>query len=157
MENVKTEFEYELTTQFDVMVKGQPEPAISITLKAPSSKNLNECSMLKQAFFRSLPKGEEVQSDTVDAKIDDMEGADIIILLSMSTEIELGEALTVAKKLFSSTGIGFVNGDTKLTHDLINMASIDDLEGMLGDYLVNFILAFSLNRMKQKQLEASQT
>lgn len=156
MENVKTEFEYELTTQFDVMIKGQPEPAISITLKAPSSKNLTECSILKQAFFRSLPEGESVESDT-DAKIEDMEGMDIMILLSMSSKVELSDILTTAKKLFSSKGVGFVNGDTALTRDLLDMASIDDLEGMLGDYLVNFILASSLNRMKQKQLEVSQT
>lgn len=156
MENAKTEFEYELTTQFDVMIDGQLEPAISITLKAPSSKNLTECSILKQSFFRSLPESDDVEV-SADNKIEDMDGIDIMILLSMSTKVELGDVLTTAKKLFSSAGVGTVNENTKLTHDILSKVSIDDLEAMVGQYLVNFILASSLNRMKQKQLEALQT
>lgn len=156
MQDMMTKFEYDLTKQFDVMVRGQLEPAISVTLNAPSSKNITECSILKQAFFRSLPKGEDVELNP-DATVDDMDGDEIIILLSMSDSVELGEVLAVAKKLFSSTGIGSINGDTKLTSELINMISMDDLESMVGKYLVNFILASALKRMKQKQLEASQT
>lgn len=155
MQDMLTEFEYELTSQFDVMINGQMEPAISITLKAPSSKNLTECGILKQAFFRALPDTEDVEDS--DANIDDMKGEDILILISMSSDVSLSDVLITAKKLFSSKGIAQINGSTTLTSPLADKLSIDDLEGMLGQYLVNFILASSLKRMKEKQLEVLQT
>ncbi len=155
MDNILTKFEHELITQFDVMIAGQLEPAITIILNAPSSKNLIECSMLKQAFFRSLPDSDKVDVDT-DATIEDMAGEDIILLLSMSKVVELSDVLIVAKKLFSAPGIGIINKDTKLSSAIIDQISINDLEIMLGEYLVNFILASALKRMKEKQLEVSQ-
>ena len=75
----------------------------------------------------------------------------------MSKNVDLSDVFDVAKKLFQFPGIALIDGEQKFNNELINRLSIDDLEDMLGEYMINFTLASSLNRLKEKSSKESQT
>jgi hypothetical protein len=146
---MRTEFNYELESPIEYASKGEQHEAGFITLQAPTSRNLTECAQLKQAFFRALPKtpaNTEVElPEEGDAELD---GPGVMLLIAMSTEVELATVLCIARELFSS-GLAQVDGEEKLTKTLLDKMSQDDLENMTGAYLANFILASALQKLKQ--------
>lgn len=144
-----SEFDYQLIDPIGYHYKGEVIEGTFITLKAPSSKNTVECAQLKQAFFRAIPQSEgnvELSSSDKKEAEEALTGESIISLLSMSSKVDLSVVLLTAKKLFCS-GIALMEGETKITAPIISEMSYDDLESMLGEYLVNFILASALKKM----------
>jgi len=152
---LKTEFKYVLKSPFSYSKDGQVIDAQFITLKAPTSRTTTECASLKQAFFRAMSEQEGGDADKADPDFD-ISGSDIMTLIAMSKSVDLPEVLAIGKKLFQQPGIALVDGETKLGNELMNRMSVDDLEDLLGDYLVNFILASSLQRLREKSGKASQ-
>ena len=161
MSEIMTEFDFVLTQKFSYAHQGQQPSATFVTLKAPTSRNLKECAFLKQAFGRAqaalqdraamqsaITEGREASEDTK------IEGDDVILMLAASTAVEYGDVLDVAKKLFSS-GVAQIEGETKLTSPLIDSMSVEDFEGMLGQYLVNFTLASLLAKTNDQSSPAS--
>lgn len=142
---------YTLISQFDYSVKGDTVTAEFIELTAPTSKNMYQCADLKQAFFRAISEHNKTQNSPADSeedtKIEDLTPIELISALYASNTVDMKEILGVSVELFKS-GVAKVDGETKLTKPLIDEMSTDDLEGILGEYLLNFILASSLNMMK---------
>ena len=147
-EELKTEFDYELETKFSYAYKGDMQEASFIRLKAPSSKNISQCADLKQAFMRALPTDGKVEEGKDSKGLDDLDGESIMMLISMSKDVSLKSVLISARELFSS-GLAFVDGETKVTKPILDDMSQDDLENMLGEYYLNFILASWLRKMKK--------
>lgn len=149
---VESEFTYELETHFDYGKVGELVTAKFITLKVPSTKDIVFCSQLKQAFMRSVPKdtGEITDEQREAAKKEgDLNGTAIMFMIAASPDVKLENVLLSAKELFTSnSGLALIDGETKLTKPLAELMSIDDLETMTGEYLANFILASSLQKMK---------
>lgn len=142
-----TDFNYELTTPVEYAFKGNMEAGTFIQLNAPTSKVITQCAKLKQAFFRALPKNQApVEADG--PKDGDVTGEEIMTIITMSPDVELSDVLFAARDLFTS-GLALVEGEVKLTRPLMDAVSQDDLEGMTGEYLANFILASALRKMKQ--------
>ena len=144
-----TEFNYDLVEKFKYALKGEEAEASFITLQAPSSKNMKECSFLKQAFFRSLPKEKEEISSVLkdEAKDKKITGDEIMMLIVMSENVDLINVLITARELFAS-GVALVDGETKVTKPILDSIKQDDLEAMVGAYMANFILASSIARME---------
>lgn len=148
---MKKEVEYELKSgELEYGRGGDLTSSGFITLTAPTSKNLVECAQLKQAFFRALnsQRGEseaEKKEDDPDVEIN---GELVMNMIAMSSDTELAEVLLTAKKLLTS-GVAKVGGEEKLTVPLIDQLSLEDLEGLVGTYLVNFILASVLETLKK--------
>ncbi len=140
---------YELLESFEYAVKGEMQTVNFIELRPPTARNLKECSALKQAFFRALPDGDssEVKDDPAD--VGDIAGSDVIALIMRSENVELNTVLLNARQLFISN-IGYIEGEQKLTAPLADLISLDDLENMTGEYLINFILASILPKLNQK-------
>ncbi len=153
---LNTEFKYVLKNPFSYSKDGQVIDAQFIALTAPTSRTTTECAALKQAFFRAMGEQEGGDADKVDPDFN-IEGSDIMTLIAMSKGVDLPDVLDIGKKLFQQPGIALVDGETKLGNELMNRMSVDDLEDMLGDYLVNFILAASLKRLRDKSSKASLT
>jgi len=152
---LKTEFKYVLKTQFSYSKEGQVLEAQFIALTAPTSRTTNECAALKQAFFRAMGEQEGGDADKVDPDFN-IQGSDVMTLIAMAKDVNLPEVLNIGKKLFQQPGIALIDGETKFGNELMNRMSVDDLEDMLGDYLVNFILAASLQRLREKSVKGSQ-
>ena len=146
MSDLKTEIQYDLENKFMYSSKGEQVEAQFITLTAPTSKHSHECAALKQAFFRALPRDQE-SDENVEAK--DVSGTEVIILLAISTNVELPDVIEIGKKLLSS-GVAMIDGEVKLTMNVINNMYASEFEIILGDYIVNFIIASSLASMKNK-------
>lgn len=156
-EELKSEHVYQLTTPFPYgTASGEKEDASFITLKAPTSRNSRECAALKQAFFRAVADNEGGEGDG-ESNLENIQGADVLMTMAMSTAVDLPDVLETAKHLFTKGRVAFVEGEEKvpLTKPLLELMSQDDVEGMLGDYLVNFTLASSLQRMRSKSSKAS--
>lgn len=142
---------YELKVSVPYHDKGEVVEGQFITLSAPSSRNLSECADLKQAFFRAMPKDEAGREGSPLSEADknnDITGDAIMMLISMSPEVELKKVLLTARELFSS-GVAKIDGETKVTKPILDSFSQDDLEDMTGMYLANFILASVLKKMKK--------
>ena len=144
MEN--DEFRFTLSKPFTYAMKGDELEATYITLTAPTSKNLKECSFLKQSFFRAMSDLPDAKGDQ-DASKDTIEGDDVMVMISMSKSVALEEVLVVSRKLFSS-GVAFVEGEVPLTGSLLNGMTMEDLEKMTGEYMVFFTLRSSLEKLR---------
>lgn len=153
---IKEEHEYHLLSKFKYADGGNQHEALLIKLLPPTSRNSRECAALKQAFFRAVDRGDAAAGgESGDSDLGDISGQDVIMTMAMSKNVDLPDVMDVAIKLFTS-GVALVDGETKLTKHLVGDMSQDDLEGMLGEYLVNFTLASSLAQMKEKSSKGSQ-
>lgn len=151
----KTEFDFQLSKGFSYSHQGDQTEASFVRLTAPTSRHSRECAALKQAFFRAQNSFQgQVESSGAEAPDEEIAGHEVILMIAASTAVDLPDVLDVARKLFSS-GIAMVDGETKLTGGLMDRMDQDDFELMLGEYLVNFTLASSLERMKEKSSPAS--
>ncbi len=143
---------YDLKTKISYSNKGNQEEGSFIQLSPPTGKNIKECAFLKQAFFQALPKADAVTIESVTEKeenIDDvMTGEAVMMIISGSKDVLLSAVLAHARELFAS-GVAMIEGEVKLTKDLIDRMDLQDLEGMTGEYLSNFMLASSLNSLKK--------
>jgi len=144
---VEKQITYTLETPLEYAHKGDLQETTFVTLDAPTSRNMTECAALKQAFFRALPKsGEvEVESDGGDAELT---GEAVMMLITMSPDVELSSVLVTGRELLSS-GIAKLGGEEKVTKPILDKLSMDDLSGMIGDYMANFILASALRGLKK--------
>ncbi len=142
-------FKYVLTTSFKYDFKGDRQDAAFIELHAPTSRHSRECAALKQAFFGSAAGigGDEPKSkkDKEDVSIT---GQEVIAMLAMSPAVELADVMDTGISLFTNKGVALVDGEVNLNKQLLERMRQDDLEAMLGEYLVNFTLASYLAQMK---------
>ena len=139
---------YTLQAPVQYAHKGELVTGTFVELAPPTSRNMNECAQLKQAFFRALPKTGAVDVDAEEGKDAELTGDAIMTLITMSPDVELASVLVTGRELLTS-GVALVEGEEKLTKPILDSMSADDLEGMIGEYMVNFILASALRRMKK--------
>lgn len=144
-DELKSEAQFVLTTKTSYSNKGEQVNAEFIELTAPTSKHSKECAALKQSFFRALPQNEEAKDP--EAKDVEITGDEVMVLISMSQVVDLGEVINVGKRLLAG-GVAMIDGEVKLTNNVIDNMSQDDVEQMIGFYMINFILASSLARIK---------
>lgn len=145
-------------SQFEYGKAGDLTTAAFIALQPPTSRNMEECAFLKQAFFQAVrdqqdrTSGEARKDDDEDEKEDDDDSTldgDTIMGILLVSKVNFNTILIAAKTLFTS-GIGRVDNETKLTDPLINKLSMDQLEEMTGLYLSTFILASALQKQKKR-------
>ncbi len=148
-DEMKTEFNFTLTTQFQYAEgSGEQISAKFITFHAPTRKSIKECSALKQAFFRAMNE-QDTSKATGETEVE-IESKDIMALLAISNKVDLPDVMEVAASLFQIPGIALIDGEHKFKTALMDRVSVDDFEAMLGEYLLNFTLASSLNQLKEK-------
>lgn len=124
-----------------------------LELTAPSSRHSHECAFLKQAFFRAIGERRD-EGGEEDETQGNPTGHEVMIAIAMSTTVELSKVIEVGRKLLTS-GTALVDGEEKLTKPLADRMTQDDLEGAIGEYLVCFILASALARMKKRSSAGS--
>lgn len=152
--DIKTKYDYELQVPFEYHYKGDLQEAQFITLLPPTSKNIADCADLKQAFMRAMHgyqdsgAAQAAKDSAVDVESDDFGGEGIMMLISMSKDVELKQVLLHGRELFSS-GVALVDGETKVTKPILDNIDQDDLEAMIGEYYINFILASWWKKMKK--------
>lgn len=139
-----TQYTYELKHPFEYAHKGNVYSASFVELKAPSTSTPSRAA-LKQCFYRALPKtSNESATDKEDKPIT---GSEIVTLIAMSEKVKLDSFIEHGRILLSS-GVALVEGSEKLTKPLIDKMHPDELEDMIGAYMVNFILASAFASQK---------
>lgn len=139
-----TEFHFDLKRSNITYAHAGDQPSASfILLTAPTSRHSRECAFLKQAFFRAVPRDQEPDPD---AKFESPSGADMITILAMSRDVDLADVIDVGKKLLVQ-GVAMVDGSEKLNQTILDRMHQEDVEEMIGEYMVNFTLASTLARM----------
>lgn len=139
--------QYSLITPFKYAHAGKEEEASFIEMSPPTSRNIVDSSYLKQAFSRATAKAGDDAPIDKDKKMPELTGEDVLIMFAMSDDVDLSKILLTAKELFTS-GLCLVDGSEKLTKPLIDEITIEDLEAMTGEYMINFTLASLLRKMK---------
>lgn len=145
---IKNSFDFELEEILEYAKGGEMEEAQMITLFAPTSRVMDHCANLKQAFFRAMPEAKPDQALPDDISDVEIDGDQIMLLITASRDVSLASTLATARELFTSKDIAMVDGEVKLTKPMLEQLSNDELERMLGQYLSNFILASALKKMK---------
>lgn len=149
------EFDFVLTKKIPYSDDGVEVEGSFIKLTAPSSKQLTNCTELKQAFMRAIgdmdkkytkEEIEDAKKSLGDSK-QDMDGSGIMSTLYMSKNVDMVKVLISAIELFR-TGVAEIEGKKELTKPLIDLMSQEDLERMTGEYMANFILRSVLKEMK---------
>ena len=149
MKKVK-EIDFPLSTKIPYAKEGEEVQGSFIKLTPPSSKQLTQCAFLKQSFIRAVTEQAKANPDAANESDDGKKitGQDIIYLLYGSESVDMGKLLLSAIELFKS-GVAQIEGEVKLTKPLLDEMSNDDLEGMLGEYMANFILKSVLSKKKR--------
>jgi len=138
-----------LTTEVEYASKGETEKAKMVIIRPPTSRHINECSILKQCFFRaarSFSDGKE-KAEKKETNEDDLTAEDVMQMM-YSSDIDITEVISAIRKLFKK-GVLFFDGEVVATDPLMEKLSIDDFQTIAGEYLVNFILASALQKMNQ--------
>lgn len=126
--------------------EGEQVESKTVVLKAPSAKQLQYTSVLKQAFFQALSSlKDESGNVVVEGDESEMNGEAIISMLYMSN-VDFNKIQVASRELFKL--VGSLDGQKDLNDLLINKLGADDFEKMIGEYLVNFTLASALKQIK---------
>ena len=134
--------QYELKNGIEYALKGQMETASFIEMNEPTSKHLSLTAPIKQMFFRALRENAEKNAGQEAGKADESEiTGDILIQLLYTSSEDVGAFFGYAKELLSYSGLCLLDGEVKLNKLLLDNLSADDMEGLAGAYVANFILA----------------
>lgn len=135
-------FDFPLSKSIKYAHAGEQLDAKFIQFISPSKKQMEHNIALKEAFFKAI-KANQDQTNTKDVEDRDPEsitGEEVIALLYMTPGVNMFKVLLSAIELFKS-GVAKIDGSEKLTQPIIEMISQEDLEGMTGEYIVNFTIA----------------
>lgn len=147
--DIKTKVVVDLALPFDYAKGGQMVPATSITIMAPSRKNLAHTAPIQQTFKRALrslmaTKVEQAKPGEAPKDAGEIKGEDVLDLIMMSDEDYLKFEMHF-RDLLTSQGVAFVDGTEPLTTVLYDRLSEIDATKIVGEYLTNFLL-FSATR-----------
>lgn len=113
-----------------------------VTLREPTcaARELEICAYFKQAFFQasaSLVGAASGQSGST-TKGDDIKGSDLVYMMYASSATDMPKALEKAKELFKI--VGKIADKKLLTDSMLSSMAQDDIDKLLGEFLVNFTL-----------------
>jgi len=148
---MQREIEIKLTSPVQYAFKGDTVDAKFVMLKAPTARNISDCSFLKKMFTNAAIKAGEhnkKESSSSDSDVD-VTGSDVMELVyAFGDSEDIEKAMIAAKKIFKDCGE--LDGEITLTMPLIDEISLDDFELMVGEYIANFIAASMLGKKQKK-------
>ena len=140
------ELKYVLNDPFEYANQGASPQAGFITLKAPTSKHLESVGYLKAAFYKAI---DDAADDEGGGKApEEVTGVHVMSTLAVSPLVDYAEVMKVGRDLFVHGKVALVDGEIPMNGPLMEKVSWEDLEGMLGAYLVGFPLRSTLERAK---------
>lgn len=131
---------YELKGELSYHYEGQPTEAKFIEMRAPSRKNMEHFVAIKKSFAHAIdeiekPEGVAPEKSDQDAEIS---GKEVMQLMYISKTVDMNKVNLHCEQLFKS-GCALVDGSQTLTTPIFDSMSIDDAEGLIGDYIAAFI------------------
>ncbi len=136
-----SEVQYELKNPFDYAYKGDFQAASFITITAPTFKQMDKVTPIKQAFTAAIS---EVTADVVTTGDDDSKADAEAVTGAQAMQLmhrwsgDMVKINLYAQQLFKLAAL--VDGETDMTAPMIDKMSLNDFEGLLGAYIANFIM-----------------
>lgn len=151
------EFTFELKHGFEYAHQGESQKASAIMFKAPTAKHMKQTTQLKQQFMRAsqeLSQKAKSDEETETKKSDNDEDGvlmpdELLTILYISSEDIMVTILTAAE-LFQREEIALVDGETRFTKPIFDSMDADEFQEMMAAYMINFILASSLEKQREK-------
>ena len=139
-------FDFTLSDPIEYQAKGENTKASLLELSAPAANNRRKVAKLKQGFMRVVNEIPESAKQEAKEIVDKKEGEkkeetsprEILALLQMGS-IDYADYIDTFVGLLTS-GICKVEGETPITGLMVDKISCEDLERLMGEYFVNFIL-----------------
>lgn len=138
-------FDFTLSGPISYQATGENTQASMLELTAPSVKNRKKVAKLKQGFMRvinDLPetqkKEAQEQAEKEKGKSEAPDPQEILTLIQMGA-VEYDEYIDIFVSLLVS-GICKIEGEVAMTQLIADKISFQDMEKLMGEYLVNFIL-----------------
>lgn len=134
------EHTYELKEKFEYAHKGESVEATFIEITAPNKKQLSDFIPIKQAVtaaMKEIAEGAD-NSEANETEQPEITGSQVLTLL-YSSSVDMLKVMLHAEQLFKS-GAAKVDGEENLTIPLQDKMGVSDFEGLVGDYIANFIL-----------------
>ena len=161
-----TESSYKLKVPFDYMRDGLSVSATFVTLFAPTSRHVQQCADIKQAFFSAahdVVRRLEVIADDGSGETDedeDLTGDLVLHYLERAQSVNLGQVIGWFGEMAAgsgpdSPGVAIADGVEPMTGPLIESMSYEDLEAMTAEYIATFILASAWRKMRSPGSEPS--
>jgi hypothetical protein len=135
-----SEVRYELKDPFKYAYKGDKPEAIFITISAPTFKQMERMTPIKQAFTAAISEIKDsvaVEAEAQEASQDSVTGQQVMQLM-YNWSGDMAKVFVHAQELFKS-GVALIDGETRLTTPLMQEMTMTDFEGLVGDYIANFI------------------
>ncbi len=155
------ESRYVLEKRFNYARGGQEVEAEFIVLHAPSSRHAKPCGRIKQAFTRaSIEHAERARAAGGVVEVGEAEepsGAEMMMGIAASPVVEYDEVLETGRLLFEQPGVAFVEGEVPMKRSHIDRMTFADFEGMLGQYVRDFILRSSSLETRTTSSKESRT
>jgi tagatose-1,6-bisphosphate aldolase len=140
-----SEIIYELKQQIEYAHGGEKEQASFIVLTAPGYEQMRDFVTIKQALLAAINsvsdnsgEAEKPDTDETEEKASKATGSDYVKLLYL-WKGDLQPVMQAAKRMLTS-GVATVEGAEPLTVPLLKKISMVDFEGLVGEYLANFIV-----------------
>lgn len=140
---------YELKQPFKYAVKEDMQEASFVTLIAPTYKQMSDMIPIKQAFTAAITEISDGSTKNEAATRDEGEdhseitGGDVMpIMLSWSGDMV--KVMLHSAELFKA-GAALVDGESRLTAPLLDKMALEDVEGLVGAYIANFIAQSLMN------------
>lgn len=138
-----TDVIYTLKHPFQYTSGGDVVDASFITITAPNYKQLQHAVPIKQAFAAAISEISVSDADREKAEQSKDESEQIqpeqAMQLIYASSRDATKTLLYAAELFKA-GAALIDGETKITAPLLDKMSGEDFEGLVGAYLVNFIV-----------------
>lgn len=133
-------FDFTLSESIEYQSEGSTQTASMLELTAPSVNNRKRVAKLKQGFMRAINdlQGDKSVEGGEKDKDHKIKPEEVLALLQMGS-VEYDEYIDIFVNLLVS-GVCKIDGKEPLTAIRVDNISFTDIERLLGEYLVNFIL-----------------
>lgn len=140
--------EYILADKIEYALKGENQEAMFVELKTPRARNISMIAPLKQAFTIAITSNQQLMNASESAQpaessddSEEMTGAMVIAMIEACPAIDMSKFVLDARTLILKTELFQIDGETKFTAPLLDLISIPDFYGMVGEFLRVFIIA----------------
>jgi hypothetical protein len=140
------QIEVKLDAPISVAVKGQSKECDIVLMTAPSSKNRRDAGRLKRICSKtmmSLASQNKAGEKAEEQESEGLKWDDVIAMLSTASDApdDLFDGIYDSFLGLLSNGCGSVEG-VAINETIFDKFSLDDVEHLLGEYVVNFLLGF---------------
>jgi hypothetical protein len=136
-----SEHTYELKNPFEYALKGDTQTASFITMTAPGYKQVVNFTPIKQAFMSAISEVTEDLDGKQPEEAREAEGSVTgpqVMQLMYRWSGDMNKIFIHAAELFKS-GVALIDGETVMKTATLDKMTMTDVEGLLGDYIANFI------------------